>query len=244
MDSSFKKILPFLAEQIYRRRVYLYITIFLILWPLNTDNPPPVLVRFQLSEEMPQSFLKIIAIMCSILYMIAVFIRMLGTEYIGRSTVWSSVMKKETLCYDGPYRYLRHPVYAGSLLILFSLAPMCSPYGAVFLILFGGGLTLFLARYEELILGDQKKQYKYHMASIPRFIPRRGFLKFFIQRIPSTLKNWRITITSERYNMAFGIGFFCFTVSFQKNAFWVGFIVSLVILWGITFLGEKYQKPP
>lgn len=241
MVSDCKKILPLLAEQLYRRRVYFYITIFLILWPLNIENYPPLLARMHLQRE---SFVKLAALFCSAFYFIAIFIRMISTGYIGRNTVWSSTPIKDTLRYDGPYQYLRHPIYAGSLIIFCSLAPMCSPYGATFLILFGGGLTFFLARYEETILEEHDIQYRNRMSSIPRFIPRRGFLRFLIHEIVPTINNWRVTIVAERYNLAFGTGFLCFSLSFQKNAFWLGFIISFVLLSGVTFFLRNNQKPP
>ncbi|MHB1287543.1 MAG: methyltransferase family protein [Leptospirales bacterium] len=185
------------------------------------------------------------AITSSSIFFFGVLIRMLGTGYIGKDTVWNSSLESKSIQFEGPYQFLRHPIYSGSLLILISLFPMCSLPGAVFLILFGGGFTVFLARYEEKMLGTLNPQYWPQMKQVPRFLPRHGFYGFLIKKgIPFTLKNWRITAASERYNLAFGIGFLCFSISFQKEVFWIGLILSFAILWIITSFQKKKGEPP
>lgn len=244
MDSlvpTLKKAFFPIAEFLYQWRICFYIGIFLILWPLNSNYAPPVLVRIQIPGKMLGTLLQTEALLSSILFFFGILIRMLGTGYIGKDTVWGSAMRSDSLRFDGPYHYLRHPIYAGSFLLLLALSPMCSPAGALFLLLIGGGFTLFLARHEEKILEGRIPEYKNRMYQIPRFFPRRGFLPFLINEgLPLTLKRWKLTVASERYNLAFGTGFLCFSISFQKKAFWIGFILSFAILLGMT----SFQKKP
>ena len=211
----------------------------MFLFLLNKNYPPPILALIHPFGLTSKLLLKMEAVTSSCIFFFGILIRMLGTGYIGKDTVWNSSLESKSLQFEGPYQYLRHPIYSGSLLILISLLPMCSLPGAVFLILFGGGFTVFLARYEEKTLRALNPEYWPHMNQVPRFLPRQGFYGFLIKEgVSFTLKNWHITAASERYNLAFGIGFMSFSITFQKEAFWIGFILSFAIIWVMT----SFQK--
>ncbi len=67
-----------------------------------------------------------------------------GRKHLG--TNWSrepSIQAGHELVTSGPYRFVRHPIYAGILAAIFGLVLV---HGAVLLIMFGGMLLMFVGR--------------------------------------------------------------------------------------------------
>jgi protein-S-isoprenylcysteine O-methyltransferase Ste14 len=103
----------------------------------------------------------------------AVVFRVWGTAYLGPATVNSMQMRAGSVMADGPYRYLRNPLYVGIWCMAAALAFLMPPTGAVFSIVL---ITIFLFR---LTLGEEAflnarlgEPYKAYLRSAPRFFPR------------------------------------------------------------------------
>ena len=76
------------------------------------------------------------------------------------------------LCTDGPYRFVRHPIYSGLLLLTAGITAVASTRRAVAL---GGGLVALLsykARFEERLLASRFPEYEAYAAHTSRFVPR------------------------------------------------------------------------
>jgi len=104
---------------------------------------------------------------------VGAFLRVWGTAYLGSGTVQSMNMRAEGVVADGPYRFVRNPLYLGLWCVIAEMAPMMPLTGALFAMAL---LTVFLLR---LILGEEaflSKQlgepYRAYCASVPRLIPR------------------------------------------------------------------------
>jgi protein-S-isoprenylcysteine O-methyltransferase Ste14 len=100
-------------------------------------------------------------------------LRVCGTAYLGSGTVQSMNMRAEGVMADGPYRYVRNPLYLGLWCMVAAMALLMPPTGALFAIFL---LTIFLLR---LILGEERflsaqlgEPYRAYAASVPRLIPR------------------------------------------------------------------------
>lgn len=87
-------------------------------------------------------------------------------------TPWPEPRATGSLRTDGIYGVVRHPIYAGVLLIGYGLAVRAlSPWtvgAAVVLTL----LLMAKARYEERLLRAKFEQYKAYSEQVPRFLPR------------------------------------------------------------------------
>ena len=74
---------------------------------------------------------------------------MWGTAYLGTATVFNAEMKAGAenksgqVLADGPYRFMRNPLYVGSFLSIVALAILMPPSGAVVSLLL---LAVFLLR--------------------------------------------------------------------------------------------------
>jgi protein-S-isoprenylcysteine O-methyltransferase Ste14 len=100
-------------------------------------------------------------------------LRVWGTAYLGYSTVHHGDMQAGAVMADGPFRYLRNPLYLGGWFMMLAVTLLMTPSGALFTIVL---ITIFYLRLilgEESFLGKQLGQpYAEYLRSVPRLIPR------------------------------------------------------------------------
>jgi protein-S-isoprenylcysteine O-methyltransferase Ste14 len=108
------------------------------------------------------------------------WLRTWGTAYLGSNIVKSSAMhsaeapgaKAEGILTDGPFGYLRNPLYLGTFLHTLALSLLMPRSGAVFAILAIGGLQLWLIHGEEgFLTAKLGEPYKAYCALVPRLFP-------------------------------------------------------------------------
>jgi len=100
------------------------------------------------------------------------WLRTWGSAYLGASVVGDTQMRGESVVADGPYRYVRNPLYLGTWLNLAALALLMRPSGAVFATLLVVGLQLRLILGEEAFLaGKLGEEYAAYCARVPRLLP-------------------------------------------------------------------------
>jgi protein-S-isoprenylcysteine O-methyltransferase Ste14 len=99
-------------------------------------------------------------------------LRVWGTACLGRSTVHHAQMQAGALMADGPYRYLRNPLYLGSWCMFAAMAFLMPPTGALFAMVL---VTIFQMRLicgEETFLTRQLGQpYIDYLRAVPRLFP-------------------------------------------------------------------------
>ena len=100
-------------------------------------------------------------------------IRIWGAAWLGHGVVLDAQMQASTLTADGPFRYVRNPLYLGIGCMFAALALIMPATGAVF-VLIAAPLFLFsLIRGEEAFLTAQfGDSYRAYMLAVPRLIPR------------------------------------------------------------------------
>ena len=99
--------------------------------------------------------------------------RVWGTAYLGPGTVNNSNMVAGRVMADGPYRFLRNPLYIGLWCMVAAMAFLMPVTGAVFALVL---ITIFAIRLtlgEEAFLRAQLGEpYDAYLRAVPRFIPR------------------------------------------------------------------------
>ncbi len=99
--------------------------------------------------------------------------RVWGAAYLGYSTVHHGNMQAGAVMADGPYRFVRNPLYLGGWCMMLTIALLMPPSGALFSIVL---LTIFFLRLilgEEAFLANQLGQpYQEYLRAVPRLIPR------------------------------------------------------------------------
>ena len=125
---------------------------------------------------------------------IGAILRVWGAAWLGPGTVLNANMLAGGVMADGPYRYVRNPLYLGLIFMFAGLALLMPATGGLFVLI---AAPLFLMR---LILGEEAflaeklgAPYREYLSSVPRLIPR------FRTNLPrSGLKaRWPIAILSE-----------------------------------------------
>ena len=100
-------------------------------------------------------------------------LRVWGTAYLGYTTVHHGDMQAGAVMADGPYRFMRNPLYMGGWFMMLAISLLMPPSGALFSTVL---LTIFFLR---LILGEEGflttqlgQPYAEYLRSVPRLVPR------------------------------------------------------------------------
>ena len=102
----------------------------------------------------------------------AALLRTWATAYLDNSVVQAPGLRTERLVADGPYRYVRNPLYLGTLLMTFGIAFMASRTGwFVLMILMPIFQYRLIAREEDGLLREQGEGYRAYVAAVPRLLP-------------------------------------------------------------------------
>jgi protein-S-isoprenylcysteine O-methyltransferase Ste14 len=104
---------------------------------------------------------------------IGAWLRVWGAAYLGPATVMNPDMKAGQVVADGPYRYVRNPLYLGLWCMVAAMAFIMPLSGALFTMVL---LTILLVRLtlgEEAFLSTKLGDpYRAYLVSVPRFFPR------------------------------------------------------------------------
>ncbi|MGA8088955.1 MAG: isoprenylcysteine carboxylmethyltransferase family protein [Terracidiphilus sp.] len=99
--------------------------------------------------------------------------RVWGTAYLGAGTVNSFNMVAGKVMADGPYRYMRNPLYIGLWCMVIAAAFLMPAGGAAFAVILIGIFAVRLTLGEEAFLTARLGEpYLAYMRAVPRFIPR------------------------------------------------------------------------
>lgn len=100
-------------------------------------------------------------------------LRVWGTAYLGSETVNSMQMQAGRLMAAGPYRYVRNPLYLGTLFMIMAMAFVMPPTGALFSVVLMGLFVLRLIGGEEAFLSQRLGEpYRTYLRTVPKLFPR------------------------------------------------------------------------
>ena len=111
----------------------------------------------------------IVIVTASVIAALGVVLRVWGSAYLGPGTVIHPEMQAGGVIADGPYRYVRNPLYLGLWCMAAAIAFLMPPAGALVAMAL---LTLFVLRLifaEEHFLSAQLGEpYRNYLRSVPR----------------------------------------------------------------------------
>ena len=100
-------------------------------------------------------------------------LRISGSAWLGHGVVLNSLMQAGSLMADGPYRYVRNPLYLGIGCMIAALALLMPATGALFVLIAVPTLLFYLILGEEAFLVTRiGEPYRAYMHSVPRLLPR------------------------------------------------------------------------
>jgi protein-S-isoprenylcysteine O-methyltransferase Ste14 len=104
---------------------------------------------------------------------VGMILRIWGTAYLGYGTVHHGQMQAGGVMADGPYRYMRNPLYVGGWFMMLAMAFLMPPTGALLVMT---AQTIFFLRLilgEEAFLSDKLGEpYRDYLHAVPRLLPR------------------------------------------------------------------------
>jgi len=104
--------------------------------------------------------------------LVAVVLRVVGTAFLGTGIVNNAAMKAGKVMADGPYRYVRNPLYLGLWFMFVAMSFLMPPTGAAVVMVLS---TIFLLRLifgeEAFLMGQLGEPYQGYLRSVPRIFP-------------------------------------------------------------------------
>ncbi|HVN93955.1 MAG TPA: isoprenylcysteine carboxylmethyltransferase family protein [Terracidiphilus sp.] len=115
----------------------------------------------------------VVIILGALAALLGAVLRVWGAAYLGYSTVHHGDMQAGAVMADGPYRYLRNPLYLGGWFMMLAISLIMTPSGALFTI------VLIAIFYVRLVLGEEAflagklgQPYQDYLRAVPRIVPR------------------------------------------------------------------------
>lgn len=134
-----------------------------------------------------------------ILIFIGEFIRIWANAWAGSETRSTGGVGGTFLVINGPYAYVRNPLYIGNIIIYFGLGVMSN---AIFPYLQIIALIYFLYQYYEIVKEEEKflmgkfgEDYKDYCEKVNRFLPK--FIKYRNSRIKQPEFLWKKGLQSD-----------------------------------------------
>jgi len=145
-----------------------------LVYSVDHKNVVWAIVRFTAGENVQNARLlaRIILALGALLTAMAATIRTWAAAYLRSDVVHDTKLHTDILVADGPYRYVRNPLYLGTFLLTIALGLLASRTG--FAILVGGAAIriLRLIGREEAILAEQQGEpFREFCKRVPRLIP-------------------------------------------------------------------------
>jgi protein-S-isoprenylcysteine O-methyltransferase Ste14 len=104
---------------------------------------------------------------------VGAILRVWGSAWLGHGVVLDPRMQAGALTADGPFRYVRNPLYLGLGFMFAALALLMPATGALFVMIAGPLFLFILIRGEEAFLTAQfGDPYRVYLQAVPRLIPR------------------------------------------------------------------------
>lgn len=149
---------------------------WIAMWNLGGRTPLLEWLALELSRMGLMSFTvaaPAVIILGAVFAAVGALMRVWGAAYLGYGTVHHAEMQAGAVMADGPFRFVRNPLYIGAWFMFVAMAFLMPPTGALFSMTL---LTVFLLR---LILGEEDylfrhlgEPYKEYLCAVPRLFPR------------------------------------------------------------------------
>jgi protein-S-isoprenylcysteine O-methyltransferase Ste14 len=178
--------------------------------------------------------LTILMVACAV---VAAAVRVWGTAYLHGSVVYGLKMEADRIVADGPFRYVRNPLYVGMLFHVLALAVLMSPSGAIFTIVVVQTLfAVLVAGEERLLLARHGAQYAAYMKAVPRWVPA---LRARVARSGARAR-WGQAVFGELYPC--GVALVFLVLAWRYNA--VLLLRGALIVYGVrlVLLGMPREK--
>ena len=161
----------------------------------------------------------------------AAALRTWGTAYLNPEVMVDARMHTTRLVADGPYRYVRNPLYLGNVLLAIGFGLMASRIGFAVLVL---GIIFFsyrlILREEAGIAASQGESYRAYCAAVPRLLPS------LVPKLPSGggAPKWADGFLGEAFMWLLAIAVIAFMITLKQKIFFI-VLASAFVAYGICY---------
>jgi hypothetical protein len=161
--------------------------------------------------------------------LLAAMVRTWAAAYLGSDVVYDKDLHSERVVADGPYRYVRNPLYIGTWLLTAALSILMPPGGALFAL---ATVTLVIMAW---VLAEERKltvergdAYTAYLKKVPRLVPA------IMPRIPAgtARPHWLQGFLGEIHLWGMTLTYLIFAHRYNVTVLEQGALISV----GITFL--------
>ena len=181
-------------------------------------------------------WLRVIFFAGALLVFLAAMLRTWATAYLRTEVVHDAGLHSEALVGDGPFRYMRNPLYFAGLPMTAGVGVMTSRLGWIFLVV---AMWIFhyrlILREEDELLRTQGESYDAYRKAVPRWWPA------LTPRVPPAGRQprWGQAFAGELFVWLFGVGVVCFAITLNVRLSAIIFGVSLALYMIIVFFIRK-----
>lgn len=153
-------------------------------------------------------------------------VRTWGTAYLNPEIMVDGRMHSSRLVADGPYRYVRNPLYLGNILLAIGFGAMASRLGFVILIV---GMILFvyrlILREEGGMLASQGERFAAFCGAVPRLLP------LLRPKLPASgaKPDWGAGLLGEAFMWTMAASILAFAITLNLHVFWIVLVLAFVV---------------
>jgi|SRR5271156_1016065 len=229
----------------FRNRVWILALIFGLPFLLYRVDAVPIGSRIadRLAASAPMEEIYALHIVfgaAALLMFAALFFRIWGSAYLSREVVHDHAVHSEILHADGPYRYVRNPLYLGNVLMAWAMSLFLPMIAWPFVVV---GIPLFcyrlIGREEAALAAEQGESYRAFTNAVPRLWPA------IRARIPAghSKPDWGSGLAAEAFFMSFAFGITAFAVFIDIRWFDAGLVASPLVSWLANVALRKRPRP-
>jgi protein-S-isoprenylcysteine O-methyltransferase Ste14 len=215
----------------FRHRFWIIGAIFwfgFLLYRVDQLNMAQFLVNRTVGENSPHadSVARSLLLFGAFLVLLTALLRTWASAYLRTDVVQDPNLRTEKVLADGPYRYVRNPLYLGNILLAIGMGLLASRVGFAFIVL---GMLVFCLRLiglEEANLSrEQGESYLEFCRRVPRLWPALR------PRVPPSglQPNWRQAFLGEIFIGGFFLATLAFAITINQKAFFLIVAVALLL---------------
>lgn len=187
--------------------------------------------------------LHVVFAFAAFLCVLCALVRTWAAAYLRSTIVHDHALHSESLMADGPFRWMRNPLYLGGVLLAAGVGFLASPTGW-FVMTFG--LLFFyyrlIGREEAALTASQGESFRAYCAAVPRFFPALR------PRVPSSgaRPRWGQAFAGELFIWGFTAGVVVFAITLNEVLCWIITGASFVVYLGYWLVSSRLakSKPP
>lgn len=182
---------------------------------------------------------RILFAIAALIMVLAALIRTWASAYLHAGVVYAAQVKSASLVADGPYRFVRNPLYFANVLMAMAFGLLMSRLGFVVVLV---AMTVFcyrlILREESELQTNQGESYEGYRKAVPRIWPSPW------PRIAASghAAQWSDGFKAESWYWGFALALVAFAVTLKLPLFFGILTVSLACFWVSASAMEKKSR--